>query len=326
MRYMKMPHLYGDVSALALGTADIGTKVDEASSYQLMDHFVEHGGNFLDTARIYSDWVPGEIGRSERILGDWLKSRGLRHRIVLATKGAHPRLADFKHRSAPSDIREDVELSLRALKVDAVDIWYLHRDDPSRAVEDFLITLEQLKKEGKILHYACSNWKTERIQQAQVASSREGWEGFIINQPFWNIGSPSCKPLGDSTLAFYDAGMDAFHRETQMPVAPFSSQANGFFSIMAQGHQKGPFTGGLSNYDTPANRKVLQGLMALSEQTGYPISTLVLQYLWLHPFPVAPIVGCTRLTTLNEALEAADKPLLTGETAQALLTLAPEKK
>src|SRR5471030_1868317 len=136
---LRLPGTSLSVSPLCLGGVPFGLTLSEPETFDLLDRFVALGGNFIDTARIYSDWQPGELRRSERVLGDWLRSRGSRDRLVISTKGAHPFIDSLDvPRTSAAEIRDDLEGSLRTLHLEAIDLYWLHRDDPARPVEHFI--------------------------------------------------------------------------------------------------------------------------------------------------------------------------------------------
>ena len=120
MEYQTIPHSDLEVSSVCLGTAGVGVKNTEPEAMALLDAFVEQGGNFLDTARVYSNWVPGELNRSERIIGDWLTSRDNRDQIVIATKGGHPDTETKVPRLTHEELETDVNGSLEKLQTDTL--------------------------------------------------------------------------------------------------------------------------------------------------------------------------------------------------------------
>ena len=155
-------------SPICLGTADLGSAVNRSDSFALLDAYLDLGGNFLDTAKVYADWLPGERSTSEKLLGEWMRLRRNRQRIVLATKGAHPDLATMHlPRLSRAEIEADLHASLRHLQTDIIDLYWLHRDDPARPVEDILATLQDAVRAGKIRYFGCSNWRVERIRLCQ---------------------------------------------------------------------------------------------------------------------------------------------------------------
>jgi aryl-alcohol dehydrogenase-like predicted oxidoreductase len=173
-----------EVSKLCLGTGRFGAGLPREEALKQLDLFFDRGGNFVDTARVYADWVPGGHGASESTVGAWLKKRKLRNRVIISSKGAHPDLKTMHiPRMGPADVRFDLEESLRALGTDYIDLYFLHRDDPSRPVGEILDMLESFRKEGKIRHYGCSNWTLNRIEEADKAAAALV-SAYVMNQDF----------------------------------------------------------------------------------------------------------------------------------------------
>jgi aryl-alcohol dehydrogenase-like predicted oxidoreductase len=310
MRYAAIPATSLTPSVLCLGTADIGGKINRATSFRLLDAFVEAGGTFLDTAQVYSDWLPGERSISEKTIGAWLADRGNRERIVLATKGAHPRL-DSMHipRMARTDIVHDLDASLKNLQTEIIDLYWLHRDAPELPVEPIIDILNDQVKAGKIRHFGCSNWWTPRIQAAQTYAARQGMQGFVANQPLWNIGVVDYGAVGDPTLATMDTVMWQYHQQTGLAAVPFSSQANGYFNKLAEGRTGDIKPNTERIYGGPANQQRFQRIQQLSRETGLTVTQIVLGYLLGQPFPTFPIIGCQTEAQLADSLTAAEVQL-----------------
>jgi aryl-alcohol dehydrogenase-like predicted oxidoreductase len=312
MHYVTLGQSDLEVSCLCLGAGKIGVNNTEDETRRIFDTFVASGGNFIDTARVYSDWVPGEIGRSERIIGDWLRlhpelrSGGGRGRLMIATKGGHPALADpDTPRMSRTAMRKDVELSLDALGIDTIDLYYYHRDDPTLPVSELVGTMEELVAEGKIRFYGCSNWKPQRIRQAQVYAAETNAMGFVANQALWNLGSANMKPLPDRTLVRFDADAANLHRESGIAAVPYSSQAGGFFSkLLAMPESK--WAELLDNpYYTKGNLQVARVIDSIAGETGTNATAVVLSYLLSQPAVTVPVVGCFRLQDLEDTLSAS---------------------
>ena len=314
MHTVPLPNTDLRVSRLCLGLADIGVRYTAAEGFALLDAFREAGGNFVDTARVYSDWVPGESHRSERILGDYLAGCGEREAWVVASKGAHMDLAAAQvSRVSPCCIREDLEGSLRTLRLDRLDLYYLHRDDPTTPVEPLVDTLEDCVRQGLIRAYGCSNWHADRIRAAQAYARARGGTGFAANQMLWNVGSRSMRPPADRTLAVWDDAMAHLHRSDPLLAAPYSPQANGFFSkLLEEVPGADPDALAKSPYHTSGNRQVALTLRALARESGLAVSTLVLAYLFEQDFPVTPVIGPKSVAQLRSSLAAVDARLDTA--------------
>lgn len=135
------------VSNLCLGTVQFGSAIGEKECFEQLDEFTDLGGNFLDTAHVYGDWLAGERARSERVIGKWLKQSGKRNNYVISTKGAHPRLDSMEvSRVSREAIMTDIEESLKCLGADTIDLYFLHRDDESVSVCEILDILEAARK------------------------------------------------------------------------------------------------------------------------------------------------------------------------------------
>ena len=157
MKHITLRNTDLQVTPLCLGTVNYGSAMNDDASVRQLSHYVELGGNFIDTARIYGVWANRGDALSEKIIGRWLQETGVRDKIVLATKGAHPDwdTMDIK-RVQPAMIEYDLDQSLLNLGTDYIDLYFLHRDDPDVPVVDILYTLEKAVKEGKIRYYGCS--------------------------------------------------------------------------------------------------------------------------------------------------------------------------
>ena len=174
-----------DVSPLCLGGNPFGWTADEATSFAVLDAYAEAGGNFVDTADRYTFHAPGNSGgESETIIGRWLKARGCRDRMVVATKvGALPGLDDL----APRTIRRAVEDSLRRLGTDHIDLYFAHVDDPGTPVADTLAAFDALVRAGKVRYVAASNFTADRLAESLRTSEREGFAAYVALQAEYNL-------------------------------------------------------------------------------------------------------------------------------------------
>lgn len=307
MQTQLIPNTSLNPSVLCLGTGDLGGAISRQDSFAILDEFTAAGGSFIDTAKIYSDWRPGEQSVSEKTIGEWIKKRGQRDRVILATKGAHPDLAAMHiPRCSPPEIIADLEASLVNLGVETIDIYYLHRDDPARPVEEILETLEAQVRSGKITHYACSNWRPARIQAAQTYASSHGLAGFVINQPLWNFALVEYANLADSTLTVMDSELRQLHFQSGLACAPFSSQANGFFHKLLNGLPENSLSSlHRKMYLTDINRARAARLRQFCKRSRLSITQVILGYLLSQPFPTFPIIGARTLEYLRDSLTAA---------------------
>jgi len=306
MDRVRLPGPDIEISALCLGVAEIGVRQTEIEARYLLDYWVQNGGNGIDTARVYSDWIPGEKHRSERIVGDWLKATGTREQIVLITKGGHPHFdGNWRVRLSPSELREDLEGSLETLGTDHIDVWFLHRDDERLAVEQIIDSCDKFVRDGRVKALGAANWKARRIRKANNYASRAGKAGFVATQFFWNLGSRHYRGL-ESTLQPMDDDAERLHESGDLVAMPYSSQAGGFFSNWLEGDDVARLNAERSGYATKANFQIAKLAGEIARRNGVPVGAVVLAFLRTHPFKVVPIIGCGTLAHLAHSIEALD--------------------
>ncbi len=307
MRKISIPNTSLTPSALCMGTGDLGGSIDRESSFALLDAFRGYGGNFLDTAKVYSDWIPGERSRSEKLIGAWLKERGGRAQIVLATKGAHFDLSTpHISRVTPADIINDLDASLVNLQTDWIDLYWLHRDDPARPVGEILETLQAQVRAGKIRCYGASNWGAVRLEEARTYAMQHRLDGFAAVQNLWNLAHVERSAMADPTIVAMDAELWDFHRRHNLAAIPFSSQANGLFQKLASGGSAALSPNQQRIYLNPITERRAARLHELAAQTGLTVTQIVLGYLLSQPFPTIPVFSSRSLAQLEDTLTAAE--------------------
>ncbi|HZG86342.1 aldo/keto reductase [Paenibacillus sp.] len=305
---MKRTNIAGtelDSSSLSLGGVALGSKLDEEQSFRLMDAYVDFGGNMVDTAQVYANWLPIEPSVSERTIGKWMKLRGNRSRLIVTTKGAHPDLSTMQvSRLSREEIASDIEGSLRRLQVDCIDLYWLHRDDPAKDAGEIIESLNEQAKAGNIRYFGCSNWSAARIREAQAYAAARGLQGFAANQMMWSLAEVDRSKQGDPTLVAMDEETMRLHTETGIAAIPYSSQAQGIFSKLASGALTFDDEKLAPMYRTDGNRRRLERIKQLAAERSLTIAQVVLGYLLSQPFPTIPIVGCYTVEQLQECVEA----------------------
>ncbi|MHB2167664.1 aldo/keto reductase [Alsobacter sp. R-9] len=288
--YVTLPRTDLQVSRICLGGNRLGGELDQSASFALLDAFVERGGTFIDSAHVYANWIKGnERSSSEKTLGRWLKARGGAHGVVIATKGGSPEPETPEvRRLDETSIRRDVTEALENLGVASLDLFYLHRDDPDRPVEEMLGVVETLRREGLIRHYACSNWPGIRMEEAAEIARRNGWSGFVASQSEWSLAVRNPGTASDDLLQMNDAMMLA-HKRLSLPAIPYSSQARGFFDKFAAG-QVDAVTA--ARYDNEVNRRKGHAVAEMARRHGATPTQVMLAAMMRSPFLTIPIVGC----------------------------------
>lgn len=302
------------VSQICYGTNMFGTAIDQGKADAILDRFGGHGGNFLDTARCYGDWVPeAPAGASERAIGSWLK-RQKRSDIVLATKGGYidVRSGDMSIRMTPEAVERDLGESLDHLGTDYVDFYWLHADDPSKPVEPIMDALVTHQKAGRIRHFGASNWSSDRVREANAYAKSIGHAGFVALQPFWGLAVPNReKAMKMGYGYYYEDGFAELHADGLVMI-PYASQSGGYFTKL----DKGDAAEGLrERYDDPANPKRLAAVQKIAKDRGVSINEVVLAYLICQPNQTIPIFGASSPEQVDETVKAVDLKLTPEELA-----------
>lgn len=306
MHTVTLPHTDLRVSHIALGTAGLGTVTTRDEAFALLDAFVEAGGTFIDTAHVYANWAPGEKHRSEKTIGAWLRARGRPRGVVIATKGGHedPDLPDTP-RVTPELVAADLDGSLECLGLDTIDLYWLHRDDPTRPVGPLIELLNDAARAGKIRHFGCSNWEPARITEANAYAAARNLRGFQASQLLWGLAQPNPGAV-TPVHAIMDETSHAFYEHAGLGVVAFTSQARGYFAKAA--------AGGVDSLSEElrlafANERTLARFaraQALALRLGTTITAVVLAYIHSQPFTAIPIVGCNTMGQLRDSLSDPD--------------------
>ena len=292
--------------ALILGTANIDRQDNDEGYFEILDKYFELGGTCLDTARVYCNWVEGGDGASEQVIGRWMESRSNRDKVLIATKGGHPYFTEEEtiNRLDEQSVTEDLSQSLEALKTDYADIYMLHRDDTSKAVEEIMPYLDKFVRSGKVHILGASNWTASRIAEANKFALENGLTPFSVSQINYSLAHSSADILGDDTQVSMDMREYSWYMKNNFPVMAFSPQAKGFFSKLAAGQSA---TNQLeSSYATTANLARLAKVKRLSDKTGHSPAVVTLAYLSSQPFPVSSVFAVSKLWQLEEDMTAQD--------------------
>lgn len=307
MRHFELKNKYGtaQIPVLTFGTASFEKQDNDGEYFTFLDKYAQLGGNCIDTARTYCSWVEGGEGASEKTIGRWMQARKNRSEMVIVTKGGHPRHETMKiSRLSKGDLESDLGESLEALQTDHVDVFFLHRDDESIPVEEIMPVLNEFVESGKVRFLGASNWKTDRIEAANIYAEKNGLEPFRISQIYYSLAHTSKEAIGDDTIACMDMKSFLWYNKNNFPVMAFSPQAKGFFSKVALGesitHQME------SQFVSTANLARLARVKEVCRQTGHTPAMVALGYLNSQPFPVSSVFSVTKLWQLEEDMRAAD--------------------
>jgi aryl-alcohol dehydrogenase-like predicted oxidoreductase len=287
------------VAPIALGGNVFGWTANEAASFAVLDGFVDDGFNLIDTADVYSRWVPGHAGgESEATIGRWLKHSGKRHRVVLATKVGKD-MGDGKIGLAPKYIRQAVDASLKRLQTDHIDLYQSHDDDANTPLEETLGAYADLIQAGKVRAIGASNFTAERLEQALQTSARFNLPRYECLQPLYNLME---RPA-------YEAELEPLCRRDDVGVINYFALASGFLTgkyRSAADAGKSPRGGGIvKKYLNERGRRVLDALDGAAAQHKATPAQVALAWQIARPGLTAPIASATSLAQWREIAGAA---------------------
>nr|WP_295680690.1 aldo/keto reductase [uncultured Lachnoclostridium sp.] len=321
MKQVVIPNTDLSVSNICLGAGNFGDKLNEEEAHQILDQYVHSGGNFIDTANVYCRWATGD-NSSEQYLGRWLKSRNTYQNVLIATKGAHYYLGDKEKTSRVNkkEVAIDLEESLLTLGLDSIGLYYLHRDDKQKPVEEIIDFCEEFVKEGKIRYYAFSNWDLDRAERALNYAKSSGKKGFIAlsNQYSLAYMEKENSMNQDETLSSTDMEYLEWHKKTKIPLIPYTSVANGFYEKLqkSDAYHDGILHQELLNetmpekmirsYINPCNLKRYEILKELQKEFAYTMVELSLAYLTNHTAPIIPVVSVRSSSQLEQVVRSSE--------------------
>ena len=287
-----------DVSPLVLGTNVFGWTADTGTSHQILDRYVEGGGNVLDTADSYSFWAEGNTGgESETIIGQWLTGRRDRDELVIATKVSHhPQLAGL----APATIRTAVDGSLSRLGLETIDIYYAHYDDPDTPLVESIEAMSQLVDQGKVRAIGLSNFTAERIEEWLRITAREGFHAPVALEPQYSLVE---RGIEDDILPLA--------RTHGLAVMPYYALAHGFLTGKYADDDQidSPRATDASKYLTPQGRKVLETLKQVAAEHAVTPASIALAWLTAQEAVVAPIASARNTEQLEPLLRSMELEL-----------------
>jgi len=313
MQYGEIPGVTKPVARLIQGTVMIGSdKIDY--SFNLLDEILALGGNTFDTAHGYGN------GDCERTLGRWIEARGVRDQVVIITKGAHHN--QDRARVTPFDITSDLFDSLARLRTDYIDLYLLHRDDPSVPVGPIVEVLNEHLAAGRIHAFGGSNWSHRRLQEANEYAATHNLVPFVVSSPHFSLAIQFKEPWANCVTLTGEANAEAraFYTRSQIPVLAWSSLAGGFFSGRFRPDNLDSFTAYLDrlcvqSYCYPENFARLERARQLAEQRGATPAQIAMAYVLAQPFPVYPLVGCANSAEFAANAAALDISLSPEEIA-----------
>ena len=290
------------VVPLTLGGNVFGWTIDKQKSFEILSAFVDRGFNFIDTADVYSRWIPGNHGgESETILGEWFKHSGSRDKVILATKVGMD-LGDGKQGLRKQRILQAAEASLKRLQTDHIDLYQSHKDDESTPLNETLEAYQQLIKDGKVRAIGASNYKGARLTEALETANKLGLPHYTALQPDYNLYDRQD----------YETDLAPVAEKYGLGVIPYFSLAAGFLTgkYKSKADAEGKARGGkVANYFTARGEKILKALADVEQQTGAKQASIALAWLLAQPTITAPIASATSVDQLSSLFAAVNLKL-----------------
>ena len=285
------------VSPLCLGGNVFGWTADEATSFEILDAYADAGLNFIDTADVYSTWAPGHTGgESETIIGKWMKARGNRDRLVIATK-VGSEMGPSQKGLSKSYIRSAVEASLQRLQTDYIDLYQSHRDDLETPQQETLQAYEELIRDGKVRAIGASNFTAERLKEALAISTELGLPRYESLQNKYNL----------SDRAEYEAELEPLCRKEEIGVIPYYGLASGFLTGKYRSETdfgKSVRGGRMAGYLNDRGKRILSALDAVADRKNATPAQVALAWLMARPGLTAPIASATSVEQLKDIVAA----------------------
>lgn len=299
------------VAPVNFGGNVFGWTLDEKQSFDILDQFTEGWFNFIDTADTYSWWVNGKGGQSEEIIGNWMKSRGNRNELVVATKvGSETK--EHGHDISRKHILKSVDESLQRLQTDHIDLYYTHFDDNKTPVEETLSAYDEIIKAGKVRYIGASNVSPERLKESFEVSREHRLPKYVALQPHYNL----------MEREKFETQYASLIKEFDLSVFTYWSLASGFLTGKYRSEDdlsKSQRGEGAGKYLNPKGLRVLEALDQVSSAHHSEPAAVALAWLLANPLVTAPIVSATSTSQLN-TLFAAPRLELSSEDLELLDT------
>lgn len=301
------------LAKIVLGTCYFGTRISEKDCMEMMDYYASKGGNLIDTAFSYADWLPDGDQASERTIGKWLKCSGAKDIHIVTKAGLTKRLDSGCAANISYDqLRTEIEKSLDVLGISCLDGWLLHRDDENIPVDEIVDICNVFVKEGKTKLIGVSNWRPERVAAANEWALKNGRFPFSLSQILWSAAQITKEDWGDPQLGVMDKEAREFYSASKIPVMAFSSLAKGFFSKAFESidNLNGPAK---ERFLTPRNVERLETMRRICRENGISASAATLSYITSNKIEGFALAGPTKPYQLVDALSAPDFVMSQGD-------------
>ncbi len=283
------------VSKLCLGAMYFGTKQNQDESFNLLDQYFDEGGNFIDTANIYAHWVPnGKGGESERCLGQWIKSRGCRNKVFIATKVGFP-YQEVPRSLKAEIIEEECNKSLQRMGLETIDLYYAHNDERGTPIEETLEAFHRLVQAGKVRYIGASNYLAWRLEEARFASQQNGWPTYQCVQQRHTYIRKKHGETFDPQVAVNDDLLD-YCRNRKITLLAYSALLSGAYTRKDRQIDE--------KYNSKDTEKRLETLLSVATEISRTPNQVILAWMLGSDPAVLPLIAASTKGQMEENIEA----------------------
>ena len=303
-----------EMQCLTFGAGSFKDYSKKEEYFKLLDcYYDEFGGRSFDTARAYFIWEKGGEGVSEKVLGEWIKSRGIkRDEICVTTKGGFPYLEDYhKHRLDKKSLYSDINESLEALGLDYVDCYLLHRDTPELEAGEMLETLNEFYAKGYVRFLGVSNWTGKRIDEANAYADANKLISLSLSQISFSLAKTTPKLMKDDTIVCMNDEEYSWYLKNDFPVMAFSSQSKGYYSKLLSGKTMSQKC--IERYGTEENRLKAERVAKIAEEKGISPAAVAVLYVASNAVPSSAVFCPSSVEQLRDTMSAKNYELSKDE-------------
>ena len=302
MKTIRLPGISFPVSQFCLGCAYLGSREDEKTSFEILDTYYDAGGRFLNTAHEYG------YGKSETTIGKWIRERGIRDEVIVTSKIGEDHTKPKSCAMHAEELFEDIDETLSRTGFDYLDFCMLHLDDPSVPVAEIMGAMNEIRLQGKIRYYGCSNWSIERQREAAAWADAHGCPHFALDEIEMSLSRLNYTNA-ERGIKWMDGDYIAYHRETGMPVAAYSPICNGLLTkYLRDGDVRAWSEWQIKSHLNDANLETARRLGKVAAETGCTPTQVQIAWQLAQPYGFVsfPIVGARTVAQLQDSLSGID--------------------
>ena len=295
------------MSKIGLGIARFGSALDNEKASDILNCFIDNGGTLVDTARNYYEWAENGHGKSEEFLGKYIEDNNCRNDIVISTKGG------VSNRGTKWDIHldrisllDEIKRSKDALRTDYIDIYFLHRDDRDKPVEEIVDTIQEIKDISKAERIGVANWKCDRVIEANRYALRQHYTPFTIVQNWWSLAEYTDSMWNDENCTHMDRDMYEYLLNNKFYAMGYTSQCKGYFHKIVNSGYDAIDDSLKKRIETPTNIKKAMWIKEYCEQKKIPVSAIVNGYITDNKLSGMALVSTTNIHHLKEIMNSSD--------------------